>query len=331
VPTRHREFSSLTPSKILSKWRSKQSVLTFNCPRPRRGFREPFVEMRFPLAATAMFYLEKYESKKKPDLEELVHEFEDGKPAVEEGFVGYAFRMIALPQRGVLVVSSLAGPLNTGAAEEALSSVLDSVQSSPNSFERFVPRSEDLKCLCDHYIQTMPRSEVYKVRATVEDIEVELKGSDVMKSDIYERIDHVTQIGSSPLEGAGYRWESDRVGRVVMMRISAPEGRGVIGLSAGRLTAEESVLLADEVIEKLEGALGSKISELALGKEESCASSRGIDDYYGELPSVVSVVDLETRFSRNSKMVAAEIQRLIRLGYQMRFDTSKGRLLVSRG
>jgi hypothetical protein len=152
-----------------------------------------------------------------------------------------------------------------------------------------------------------------------------------MKSEIYERIDHVTQIGSSPLEGAGYRWESDRVGRIVTMRISAPEGRGVIGASAGRLTTEESVLLADEVIEKLEDALGIRISEVVLGKKVTSPGTRGIDDYYGELPSVVPVVDLETRYSRDSKMVAAEIQRLIRLGYQMRFDILRGRLLVSRG
>jgi hypothetical protein len=331
VPSRHREFSSLNPSKILAKWSNKRSVLSFNCPRPRRGFREPFVEMRFPLAATAMFYLEKYESKKKPDLEELVREFEDGKSAVEEGFVGYAFRMMALPHRGALVVSTLGGPLNTGAAEDAVSSVLDYILPSPNGFERFVPRSEDLKCLCDHYIQTLPRSEVYKVRATVEDVEVELKGFDLMKSEIYERIDHVTQIGSSPLQGAGYRWESDRVGRIVMMRVSAPEGRGIIGVSAGRLTAEESVLLADEVIEKLEDALGSKIVELVLGKKEASKEPRGIDDYCDELPRIVPVVDLEARYSKDSKMVAAEIQRLIRLGYQMRFDTSRGRLLVTRG
>jgi hypothetical protein len=287
--------------------------------------------MRFPFAATAMFYLEKYETKKKPDLEELVHEFEEGKPAVEEGFVGYAFRMMALPRRGALVVSSLVGPLNTSAAEEAVSSVLDFCLPSPNGFERFVPRSEDLKCLCDHYLQTLPRSEVYKVRATIEDVHVELKGFDLMKSEIYERIDHVTQIGSSPLEGAGYRWESDRVGRIVTMRISAPEGRGVIGVSAGRLTAEESVLLADEVMEKLEDALGRRIPELVLGTKAALSESRGIDDYYGQLPSVVPVVDLEQRYSRDSKMVAAEIQRLIRLGYQMRFDTSRGRLLVTRG
>jgi hypothetical protein len=330
LPSRLREFASLTPSKILSRWRSKQSILSFSCPRPRRGFREPFIEMRFPFAATAMFYLEKYEAKKKPDLEELVHEFEEGKPAIEEGFVGYAFRIIALPQRGALVVSSLGGPLNTSVAEEAVSSVLDMCLPSPNGFERFVPRSEDLKCLCDHYLQTLPHSEVYKVRATVEDVEVELKGFDLMKSDIYERIDNVTQIGSSPLEGAGYRWESDRVGRTVSMRISAPEGRGIIGVSAGRLTAEESVLLADEVIEKLEDALGGRIPELVLGKAINPANSKGIDEYYGELPPVVPVVDLEERFSRNSKMVAAEIQRLMRLGYQMRFDTSRGRLLVTR-
>ncbi|WXG44374.1 MAG: hypothetical protein WED04_10130 [Promethearchaeati archaeon SRVP18_Atabeyarchaeia-1] len=330
LPSRHREFTSLTPVKILSRWRSKQSVLSFGCPRPRRGFRAPFIEMRFPVAATAVFYLEKYEEKKKPGLEELVHEFEGGKPAVEEGFVGYAFRLMALPQRGAIIVSSLGGPLNTNVAEEAISAVLDMCLPSPNGFERFVPRSEDLKCLCDHYLQTLPGSEVYKVRATVEDVEVELKGSDLMKSEIYERIDHVTQIGSSPLEGAGYRWESDRVGRIVTMRISAPEGRGVIGVSAGRLTAEESVLLSDEVMEKLESALGNHLTELVLGKATAPSGFRGIDDYVGDLPPVVPVVDLEERYLRDSRMVAAEIQRLIRLGYQMRFDTSRGRLLVAR-
>lgn len=206
VPSRQREFSSLIPSGVLAKWRNKENILSFTRPRPRKGFREPFVEMRFPSATTAMFYLEKYGAKKKQDLEELVHEFENGKPAFEEGFAGYAFRIMALPLRGILAISSLGGPLNMSVGEEAVSSVLDMTLPSPNGFERYVPASGDLKSLCEHYLQVVHGSEVYRVRATVENVEVELKGYDVMKSDIYERIDNVTQIGSSPIEGAGYRW-----------------------------------------------------------------------------------------------------------------------------
>jgi hypothetical protein len=331
IPSRHKEFAHLTPQDMIARWSISQNLLSFASPRPRKGFRGPFVEMRFPYAATAMYYLEKYESKKKPDLEDLIREFEDGKPVFNEEFVGYAFRIIALPLRGILVVSSLLGPLNTTAAEEAVSSALDMALPPPNGFDRFVPGSDDLKRLCEHYLQVLPRSEVYRVRATVENVEVQLRGYDVMKSEIYERIDDVTQIGSSPLEGAGYRWESNRVGRVVTMRISAPEGRGVIGVSAGRLTAEESVLVADEVIERLEDALGSQIPELALGRDKNVQSAKTLDDYSGELPTVVPVTEIEQRYSRDSKMVAAEIHRLMRLGYQMRFDNVRGRLLVAKG
>jgi hypothetical protein len=287
--------------------------------------------MHYPFAASAMYYLEKYEAKKKPDLEELIHEFEEGKPILKEEFVGYAFRIIALPRRGILVVSSLGGPLNTTVGEEAVSSVLDMALRPPNGFERFVPGSDDLKRLCEHYLEALPRSEVYRVRATVDEVEVELKGYDVMKSEIYERIDDVTQIGSSPVEGAGYRWESDRVGRIVTMRISAPEGRGIIGVSAGKLTAEESVLLADEVVEKLEDALGCRIPELVLGKGATSENPKGIEDNFRELPTVVPVTEIEQKYSMDSNLVAAEIQRLIRLGYQMRFDNARGRLLIARG
>jgi hypothetical protein len=331
VPSRTREFASLTPSEIVSNWRKRHNILSFSCPRPRKGFREPFLEMRYPTAASAMYYLEKYEAKKKPDLEGLVREYEEGKPILREDFVGYAFRIIAFTQKGVLVVSSLGGILNTTVGEEAVSSVLDMALQPPNGFERFVPESDDLKRLCEHYLDALPHSEVYRVRATVDEVEVELKGYDVMKSEIYERIDNATQIGSSPVEGAGYRWESDRVGRMVTMRISAPEGRGIIGVSAGKLTAEESVLLADEVIEKLEDALGRRIPELVLGKSTASESEEGKDDYCKELPIVVPVTEIEQKYSKDSKMVAAEIQRLMRLGYQMRFDNARGRLLIARG
>ena len=330
MPSRQRQFASLTPSKIASNWRSKRNMLSFSCPRPRRGFREPFAEMSYPFAASAMYYLEKYEAKKKLNLEELIREFEDGKPILKDEFVGYAFRIIALPRRGVLILSSMGGPLNTTVGEEAISSVLDIALPPPNGFERFVPSSDDLKRLCEHYLEALPKSEVYRVRATVDEVEVELKGYDVMKSEIYERIDNVTQIGSSPVEGAGYRWESNRVGRIVTMRISAPEGRGIVSVSAGKLTAEELVLLSDEVLQKLEDALGSRIPALVLGKDITSEDSKGIDEYVGDLPVVVPVTEIEQRYSRDSKMVAAEIQRLIRLGYQMRFDNVRGRLLVAK-
>jgi hypothetical protein len=287
--------------------------------------------MSYPFAASAMYYLEKYEAKKKLDLEELIREFEEGKPTLKDEFVGYAFRIIALPLRGVLIVSSLGGLLNTTVGEEAVSSVLDMALPPPNGFERFVPRSDDLKRLCEHYLQVLPHSEVYRVRATVDEVEVELKGYDVMKSDIYERINNVTQIGSSPVEGAGYRWDSDRVGRIVTMRISAPEGRGIIGISAGKLTAEELVLLSDEVVEKLEDALGCRLPELVLGKASTSNAAKGIDDNPRELPGVVPVTEIEQKYSRDSKMVASEIQRLMKLGYQMRFDNIRGRLLVAKG
>jgi hypothetical protein len=68
-----------------------------------------------------------------------------------------------------------------------------------------------------------------------------------------------------------------------------------------------------------------------LGKSTASESEEGKDDYCKELPIVVPVTEIEQKYSKDSKMVAAEIQRLMRLGYQMRFDNARGRLLIARG